>query len=115
MSIALYMDEHIHLAITVGLQFRDVDVLTVQDDGRTGMPDPIILDRAAELQRVVFTQDEDFLAIANRRQQEEVNFAGVIYAQQKSVTVGDCIRDLEIIAKVNEPEDLVNCVQYLPL
>ncbi|MCC3415877.1 DUF5615 family PIN-like protein [Microcoleus sp. PH2017_02_FOX_O_A] len=73
MSIALYMDEHIHLAITVGLQFRDVDVLTVQDDGRTGMPDTIILDRAAELQRVVFTQDEDFLAIANRRQQEGIN------------------------------------------
>ena len=115
MSIALYMDEHIHLAITVGLQFRDVDVLTVKDDGRKGMPDTVILDRAMDLQRVIFTQDEDFLAIANRRQQEEVNFSGVIYAHQQKVTVGDCIRDLEIIAKVNEPEDLVNCVQYLPL
>ncbi len=115
MSIALYMDEHIHLAITVALQFRDVDVLTVQDDGRKGTPDNILLDRAAELQRVVFTQDEDFLAIANLRQQEAVNFAGVIYAHQQSVTVGDCVRDLEIIAKVNEPEDLANCVQYLPL
>jgi len=115
MSIALYMDEHIHLAITVGLQFRDVDVLTVQDDGRKGMPDTVILDRAMDIQRVVFTQDEDFLAIANRRQQEEVNFSGVIYAHQQKVTVGDCIRDLEIVAKVNEPEDLVNCVQYLPL
>lgn len=115
MSIALYMDEHIHLAITVGLQFRDVDVLTVQDDGRKGMPDTVILDRAMDLQRVVFTQDEDFLAIANHRQQEEVYFAGVIYAHQQNVTFGDCIRDLEIVAKVNEPEDLVNCVQYLPL
>jgi Domain of unknown function (DUF5615) len=115
MSIALYMDEHIHLAITVGLQFRDVDVLTVQDDGRKGMPDTVILDRAMDIQRVVFTQDEDFLAIANRRQQEEVNFSGVIYAHQQKVTLGDCIRDLEIVAKVNEPEDLVNCVQYLPL
>ncbi|MEG4577707.1 hypothetical protein QUA56_34335 [Microcoleus sp. N3A4] len=75
----------------------------------------LILDRATDLQRVVFTQDEDFLAIANHRQQEEVNFAGVIYAHQQNVTFGDCIRDLEIIAKVNEPEDLVNCVQYLPL
>ncbi|MEG4341710.1 DUF5615 family PIN-like protein [Microcoleus sp. A003_D6] len=115
MSINLYMDENVPLPVTEGLRRRDVDVLRVQDDGRTGMPDPIILDRAAELQRVVFTQDEDFLAIANRRQQEAVNFAGVIYAHQQSVTVGDCIRDLEIIAKVNEPEDLVNCVQYLPL
>ncbi|WP_341737064.1 TdeIII family type II restriction endonuclease [Microcoleus sp. CAWBG640] len=100
---------------TVGLQFRDVDVLTVQDDGRKGMPDTVILDRAMDLQRVVFTQDEDFLAIANRRQQEEVNFSGVIYAHQQKVTFGDCIRDLEIVAKVSEPEDFVNRVQYLPL
>lgn len=115
MSINLYMDENVPLPVTEGLRRRDVDVLRVQDDGRKGMPDNIVLDRAAELQRIVFTQDEDFLAIANRRQQEGINFAGVIYAHQQSVTVGDCIRDLEIIAKVNEPEDLVNCVQYLPL
>jgi predicted nuclease of predicted toxin-antitoxin system len=115
MSVALYMDEHIPSAITVALQFRDVDVLTVQDDGKTGMPDPVILDRATELQRVVFTQDEDFLAIANRRQQDGVRFSGVIYTHQQRVTFGDCVRDLEIIAKVSEPEDLVNCVQYLPL
>lgn len=29
MSLAFYMDEHIHSAITVGLRLRDVDVLTV--------------------------------------------------------------------------------------
>jgi hypothetical protein len=28
MTIALYMDEHIHSSITVGLRLRDVDVLT---------------------------------------------------------------------------------------
>ncbi|MCC3438141.1 MAG: hypothetical protein EAZ39_05390 [Oscillatoriales cyanobacterium] len=115
MSINLYMDENVPLPVTEGLRRRDVDVLRVQEDNHQNTPDPIILDRAAELQRVVFTQDEDFLAIANRRQQEGINFAGVIYAHQQSVTVGDSIRDLEIIAKVNEPEDLANCVQYLPL
>lgn len=31
------------------------------------------------------------------------------------VTIGDCIRDLEIIAKVYAPEDLANRVEYLPL
>jgi hypothetical protein len=30
MTIALYMYEHIHASITVGLRLRDVDVLTVQ-------------------------------------------------------------------------------------
>jgi predicted nuclease of predicted toxin-antitoxin system len=115
MSIALYMDENVPLPITNGLRQRDVDVLRAQEDNHQNTPDTVILDRATDLQRVVFTQDEDFLAIANHRQQEEVHFSGVIYAHQQNVTFGDCIRDLEIIAKVNEPEDLVNSVQYLPL
>ncbi len=93
---------------------RDVDVLTAQEDNRGGTPDPILLDRATELQRVMFTQDEDFLIEANRRQVEEINFSGVIYAHQQNIDTGDCVRDLEIVAKVNEPEDLANQVLYLP-
>lgn len=53
MSIALYMNEHIHLSITVGLRLPDVDVLTVQEDSRTGTPDVILLGRATELGRVI--------------------------------------------------------------
>lgn len=97
------------------MQFRDVDVLTVQDDGLTATYDPILLDRATELGRVIFTQDDDFLVIANSRQQQEIYFSGVIYAHQQYVTVGECVRDLEIIAKASDPEDLINQVQYLPL
>ena len=89
MSIALYMDEHIHQGITDGLRQRGVDVLTVQEDGRTGTPDPLVLDRATELQRIIFTQDQDFLAEANRRQVEGMSFAGVIYAHQRLVTIGE--------------------------
>lgn len=44
MSLALYMNEHVHRAVTNGLRLRDVDVLTVQEDGRTGFPDPLVLD-----------------------------------------------------------------------
>lgn len=115
MTLDLYMDEHVRRSITNGLKLRGVNVITAQEDGRTGTPDPILLDRATELDRVIFTQDDDFLAIANHRQQEGINFSGVIYGHQQYVTVGECVRDLEIIAKVNEPEDLFNQVQYLPL
>lgn len=114
MTVAFYMDEHIHLAITIGLRLRDVDVLTVQEDDRTGISDFLILERAIELRQVIFTQDQDFLVEANRCQVEEINFSGVIYAHRRITTIGDCIRDLEIIAKASEPEDLVNRVQYLP-
>ena len=115
MSIAFYMDENVHRGITTGLRIRDVDVLTVQEDGRNSFRDSIILDRATELERVLFSQDDDFLAEATRRQQEKINFSGVVYAHKLRVSVGDCVRDLEIIAKAAYPEELANCVQYLPL
>ena len=115
MSLSLYMDEHVHRAITSGLRLRGVDVLTVQEDGLTGISDPQMLDRVTELQRVLFTQDDDFLVEANRRQQKGIYFPGVIYGHQMLVSIGQCIRDLELIAQVGEAEDLANSVRYLPL
>ena len=67
------------------------------------------------LGRAVFTQDEDFLREAHRRQETGEAFAGVIYAHQLDVTIGRCVSDLELIVKVYEPADLANRVEYLPL
>lgn len=69
MSLGLYMDEQVPRQITTGLRLRGVDVLTIQEDNRTGVPDPILLNRATELSRVMFSRDQDFLIEANRRQQ----------------------------------------------
>jgi len=114
-TVALYMDEHVHRAITTSLRLRGVDVLTAQDDGRRHVPDHVLLDRATELQRILFSQDEDLLAEANRRQRERIPFAGVVYAHQLRVSIGACVRELEVIAKVANPQDLAERVEYLPL
>ena len=115
MSVALYMDEHVHRAITTGLRLRGVDVLTAQEDNRRNTPDPVLLDRATELQRVMFSQDEDMLIEAQRRQTDAIPFGGVIYGHQLRVTIGTCVRDLELIAQTADPEDLANRVEFLPL
>ena len=115
MTVALYMDVHIHRAITTGLRLRDVDVFTAQKDGHHTADDDRLLDRATELQRVLFTQDEDLLAEAKHRQVEGIPFGGVIYAHQLRITIGRCVQDLELIAKAGEPEDLASRVEYLPL
>jgi hypothetical protein len=73
------------------------------------------LDRVMMLRRVIFTQDEDFLIEARRRQETGEPFAGVVYAHQLNVTIGQCVADLELIAKIYEPEDMANRVEYLPL
>lgn len=105
----------LHRAITTNLRLRAVDVLTAQDDGRRNVPDHALLDRATELRRVLFSQDEDLLAEANHRQRESIHFAGVVYAHQLHVSIGICVRELELIAKVADPEDLADRVEYLPL
>lgn len=115
MAIAFYMDHHVPRAIIVGLRLRGVDVLTAYEDDASELDDPELLDRADELERVLFTQDDDLLAEAAKRQREGIPFRGVIYAHQLRVSIGICIHDLEVIAKAGEPEDLINRVQFLPL
>ena len=114
MAVKFYFDVHVRQAVTDGLRLRDVDVLTAQEDQMREEDDPVLLDRAMELERVVFTQDKDFLVEAHFRQQTGQPFLGVIYAHQLNVTVGQCVDDLELIAKAGEPEDLAGRVEYLP-
>jgi Domain of unknown function (DUF5615) len=115
MTVALYVDEHVDSAITRGLRRRGVDVLTVQEDGRRKTPDPIILDRALALGRVMVTQDRHFLREAHRRQAAGEPFAGVANAPQDPKLIGRYVTDLELVAKVDEPADWTDRVQYLPL
>ena len=95
--------------------FGGGDVLTAQEDEAGRLLDPELLDRASALGRVLFSQDEDLLKEAVARQRRGEPFAGVIYAHQLRVTIGHCIADLELLAKVCDPEDLVGRVEYLPL
>lgn len=114
MSVALYMDEHIPSAITEGLKRRGVDVITVQADGMEGSDDAVVLERATTLRRIVFTRDEDFLAIAADLQRRGRHFAGVVYAHQLRESVGRCVADLELIAVAGIPEDFSDQVVHLP-
>jgi predicted nuclease of predicted toxin-antitoxin system len=115
MALALYMDHQVPRAITAGLRLRGVDVLTAYEDGRSELDDSALLDRANELQRILFTRDDDLLTEATTRQRAGIPFRGVIFAHQLRVSIGSCIEDLEIIAKVGEAEDLLNGVKFLPL
>lgn len=115
MSIKLYLDVHVRRAVTLGLRLRGVDVLTSQEDGAGKFDDSRLLDRASLLERVLFTQDDDLLREAAERQQAGQRFSGVIYCHQLNVTVGQCIDDLELIAKVTVPGEWSGRLIYPPL
>jgi hypothetical protein len=107
------MDHHVPRAITNGLRLRGVDVLTAHEGGTSDLQDPALLDRAAELDRVLFTQDDDLLVEATHRQRRGQSFRGVIYAHQLRISIGGCIR--ELVARVDEAEDMAEQVLFLPL
>lgn len=115
MPVALYMDHHVPHAITLGLRLRGLDVLTAYEDGRSEQQDAALLDRAAELGRVLFTRDDDLLAEATKRQRTGIPFSGIVYAHQLRVAIGRCVQDLAIIAAAGTPKDLKNGVVFLPL
>lgn len=115
MSIKLYMDVHVRRTVTIGLRLRGVDVLTAQEDGAGELDDASLLDRAKQLGRVLFSQDDDLLREAARRRVSGESFAGVIYAHQLNITVGQCVEDLEIVARATGPDEWSNQVLYLPL
>ncbi|MCH7752085.1 MAG: DUF5615 family PIN-like protein [Planctomycetes bacterium] len=115
MSLLLYMDVHVHRGITLGLRRRGIDVLTSQEDETTTLPDDLLLDRASQLRRILFSQDRDFLRETSNRLSIGRASAGVVYAHPLRVPIGTCIADLEILAKLCTPEEMANQVIYLPL
>jgi hypothetical protein len=109
------MDVHVPLAITRGLRRRGIDVLTAQEDSATEMSDPDLLNRAGKLGRVLFTRDQDLLAEAVRRLRAGGIFTTVVYAHQLEVSIGQCILDLELIAKAMTSEEAWRQLVFLPL
>ena len=115
MTIALYMDHNVPQAITDSLRLRGADVITAFEDGAHELEDSQLLERATQLKRALFTQDDDLLPEAAQRQRKGEKFCGVIYAHQLNLSIGACVKNLELIAKAGKMADIENSIAYLPL
>jgi predicted nuclease of predicted toxin-antitoxin system len=113
-AVSFYVDVHIPRPVTDTLRRHGAEVLTSQEDGTQEWNDERLLARATEMGRVLVTQDEDLLAISHGLQSLGEPFAGVIYSHQLDASIGELIRDLELIANAGWPEDHRNRVVYLP-
>lgn len=73
----LYADEDFPLPAVEGLRLLGHDVLTAQDDGRAGAPDPDVLARAHALGRVVLSHNRrDF----ERLHRQGADHSGILTA-----------------------------------
>ncbi|SFI47133.1 DUF5615 family PIN-like protein [Planctomicrobium piriforme] len=114
MPLGIYMDVHVPTAVTSALRRRGIDVLTSQEDGTTRATDEALLKRAIETERLFFTQDQDFLVIAQEYQASGTEFPGICFARQ-GVEVGRLIQDLELHLKCATAQELQNQLIFLPL
>lgn len=114
MPVKLYMDVHIPRAITEQLRIKSADVITAQEDGATLLTDEQLLDRATALERVVFTHDHRFRAMAEQRIRDGRHFSGLAFGPLSASLVGRYVSDLTTIAQASNPEDWRDHVEYLP-
>jgi hypothetical protein len=114
-AIRLYMDVHIPAAITTALDRLGVDVLTSQEDGTREVTDDQLLRRAVELDRVLFSQDNDLLRITHEWQSQNRPFPGLVFSHQQGASIGQCIEDLQLIVECCRPDELTDQVIFLPL
>ena len=115
MALPVYMDVHVPAAITWGLRRHGIDVLTSQEDGTRRAADEVLLERATQLGRILFSQDTDLLAISQSWQSTGREFGGLFFAHQEGASIGRLIEDIEMLVTCAAREELANTVTYLPL
>ncbi len=115
MSVALYMDVHIPMAITRQLRLPGVDVVAATEERTNALTDDALLNLAGEQGRLLFTHDIRFKALAENWQRIGKPFAGLIYGHAEGASIGRYVRDLELVAKSCESSELSNTVVHLPL
>lgn len=107
--IRYYLDQNILGGTAPGLRARGIDVVSAQELGRCGLPDPDQLAFATTEGRVIVTFDQDYLVLHAGREQH----AGVAFCHPDKYTVGQLIDALEVLHGVLIADDMLNHVEYL--
>ncbi|MEM9540240.1 MAG: DUF5615 family PIN-like protein [Cyanobacteria bacterium P01_E01_bin.42] len=108
-KIRFHLDEQVERAIAEGLRRRNIEVTTTPEAQLLGATDPAQLAFAISQKRVIFTHDDDFLAIHQRG----LNHYGIAYCHPNSRSIGDIVRGLILIWEVLEPSEMENHVEFI--
>ena len=100
--IRLHLDENVDHAVAQGLRLRGMDVTTTTDANLIGATDDQQLSFALRENRVIFTQDQDFL----RHHHAGSEHAGIVYSRQGARSIGEIVRFLHFMSDCLEPEDV---------
>ena len=107
-QVRFYTDENISRAVINGLRRIGIDVVSAPDAGMLSKSDDEHLELAAELGRILFTHDEDFLRLDSQR----IPHSGIAYTRQSS-SISRIINGLVRIHETRTPEDMAGRVEYI--
>lgn len=103
-----YTDEQVPRAVVRGLRQRGADVISVPEAGMLGASDEEHLEWADGRERVLFTQDTDFLRLHARG----VLHAGLVYAPQ-GTSISRMIYGLMLIHETLDADDMRGHVEFI--
>jgi predicted nuclease of predicted toxin-antitoxin system len=107
-TIRFHLNEHVAHAVADGLRRLGVDVTTTTDAGLIGATDAQHLAFASADNRVLFTEDRDFLAMAASQPH-----LGIAFCDQNTRRIGRIVRALELICDTYEPGEMKNRVEFI--
>jgi hypothetical protein len=115
--LLLVADENFNNDILRGLLRRDpsLDIVRIQDVGLTHAPDPVVLEWAAQQNRVLLTHDRNTITkFAYQRVVEGKSMPGVIEVD-RSVPIKVAIDDILLLAVASNSGQWEGQIIYLPL
>jgi hypothetical protein len=115
--IRLAADENLNNAIIRGVLRRqpDLDIVRVQDVGLSSADDPVVLEWAAQEERVLLTHDVSTITkYAYERVRAGKQMPGV-FEIGRTVPIGRAIEDVLLLAECSLDGEWEGQVRYLPL
>ncbi len=93
LDFPLLADENVHPDVIAFLRETGLDVDSIAEQGKFGLPDTQVLEQATEVGRVVLTHDSDFggLALLGAK------FIGIIYLRPGHIKADFTIKTLQAI------------------
>ena len=108
-TLRFHLDEHCDPRIAAGLRLRGVDVTTTPEAGLLQAPDADQLAYARAQNRVIITEDADFLRMTAGGQESP----GIIFVPSEHRSIGRVIRNVLLIWEVCEADEMRSRVEFI--